>query len=194
VSALRFRALGLAYAWPYRLAHKPLCERFHRDVLHIGKLHLCRGCTALYAGLVLSAVALLVFRPDLATIATLLGAIGVTCVIGSHPALHGRWPRPVRDALRFGTGALPPLALALIATGAPALGASALVALAVLYVVYARARSRRKARACEGCPELATAGVCSGFQLQAVAMRAYDERCAAELGASGFVPTLPGRR
>ena len=37
-------------------------------------------------------------------------------------------------------------------------------------------------------------GVCSGFQRQAVAMRAYDERCAAELGASGFVPPLPSRR
>lgn len=61
-------------------------------------------------------------------------------------------------------------------------------------MAYARVRSRHKARACEGCPELGTDGVCSGFQLQAAAMRAYDERCAGLLGADVFVPPIPGGR
>lgn len=191
---LRLRLLWLAYAWPFRWAHKPLCDRFHEGVLHVGRLHLCRGCTLLYSGLGASAAALATLRPDSATVAGLLAVVGTVCALGSHPALHGRWPRPVRDGLRFATGALPAFAVALFATGAPALGALAALGLAVLYVAYARARSGRKARACDGCPELGTDGVCSGFQLQAAAMRAYDVRCAALLGAGGSVPPIPGGR
>lgn len=192
--SVTLRLLWLAYAWPFRFAHKPLCDRFHGDVLHVGRLNVCRGCTFLYAGLVAGIAALATLRPDSTTVAAILAALAALCAIGSHPARHGRWPRPVRDALRFASGALPSLAGALFVAGAPLLGALALVGLAGLYVAYARARSGIKARACDGCPELGAECVCSGFRLQAAAMRAYDERCTAELGARGFVPTLPGRR
>ena len=46
------------HAWTFDWAHKPLCERFGADVVRLGRLHLCRGCLALRAGVLLGAVTL----------------------------------------------------------------------------------------------------------------------------------------
>ena len=35
--------LWLRHSWTFNWAHKPLCERYARDVLRIGRFHVCRS-------------------------------------------------------------------------------------------------------------------------------------------------------
>ncbi len=191
--SLNQRASWWRHAWPYRWAHKPLCERFSADVLRLGRLSLCRSCSALWAGLGLTALLSWnqAIQPEAAPRA--LSVLLPTVAVFSHPALHSRWPRLVRDLLRGMAGAS--VALAALATlgGQLLEGLLALAALAAMMRLYTLQRAPRRARMCDGCPEALEAHTCSGFRQQAAATAAHELEMERDLIASGFVPPLPHR-
>lgn len=179
--------LWLKHAWFFNWAHKPLCEPYHEDVLRIGKLRLCRGCTMIKVGLAVALPLLLILQPTLPVlVAGFILGFAIAAAL-SHPALHSRWPRWGKDALRFLAGACAAHVLALFLLGHLAMGTLAASACVGAYWLYARLRLPRRLERCESCAELGE-GICSGYARQAEAIRAWDEDCVSRLG-----PPLEGR-
>lgn len=179
------------HAWPYRWAHKPLCERFTHDVVRLGRLNLCRGCLALWSGVLGAGALAFAGIPTAKTAALILTILLPTVAILSHPSLHARWPRPVRDLLRASAGAAVPLALQALARGRPIEGLAAIGALGGVVALHRMRRAPQRAAMCDGCPELDRPGICSGYRLQARATTAHERRMEENLIASGYVPQLP---
>ena len=175
------------HAWSFEWAHHPLCERFERDVLKPGKLHLCRSCTALWLGVLVGIVAVLAAGLGSIAHGWLLALVGPAVAVASWPRIHHHLPRAGKDLARFATGLLPPAAIAL-ALGSPLVG-GAVIALGVsAYFGFARLRSRERSRRCDGCPEALAGGICSGYAVQANAVRAWEERLAADYLARRPLP------
>ena len=172
--ALAHKLLWWRHSWFFNWAHKPLCLPYREDVLLLGRLRLCRGCTALWSG-VLIAGPLLVTVVKSNALAMTFGALFAGVVVLSHPRRHSRWPRPLRDVLRIGAGSLPGLALGMSWTGDRWPGIAALALLASVYVGYAKLRAPDRLHKCASCPELG-AGICSGYSVQAEAVRAWEDR------------------
>jgi hypothetical protein len=201
---VRLRLLWLRHAWSFHWAHKPLCERFSRDVLRVGRLRVCRSCTFAWAG-VLAGLGL----PPLALTGTSLeagmyiAAVVVTIALSSM-TVYSRVPRTGRDVLRFAGGALVPAGVWVAALASPVWGALGLAALLVSWRVYSRAREGGKARACDGCAEVGAGRrsgsfggparpnrrgrVCSGFVEQAEHVRAFEREATELVLSSGFAP------
>lgn len=189
---LRVRLLWLKHAWSFNWAHKPLCERFRENVLRIGPLRVCRSCTCVYAGVGLAGGTLLMTMPGVrAWMLAVLVALLATVFAGSMPRVYGTLPRLLRDALRFGAGALFALATYVGLAGSPVAGLAALSLIYAFWRVYFSRRARRKLRECDGCPELCADRICSGFAAQAEHVRAY-QREATELLYSNGGAALPG--
>jgi len=174
---LRLKWLWLAHAYPFHFAHKPLCDRFRHDVLRVGHIAVCRSCTMAYTGLIAGGLLCWWLHPAAATWAPwwLLAAGGLTVAM-SHPRWYGRWPRTVRDLLRFSMGSLIALSGYLLLAQQIAVGLAAAVVLAWFWRSYYRKRGGRKAAACGGCPELEQGRICPGYERQAVLIRQYEEK------------------
>ncbi len=196
------KLLWWRHTWFFHWAHKPLCAAHAQDVLRVGRLHLCRSCSVLWAGLALSAVLLCRVAPPLPALLLGFTLTFHVAAIGSHPALHPRWPRRVRDALRATGGVALGHALALLFLGHLYFALGAGLLLAVTYSVYVRLRRGELRAAEEGpsgqgqgrppgpcvtCSE-AGAGVCSGYTRQAQAIRAWEQSCSSRIMKSGFRP------
>lgn len=186
----------LRHDWPVRWAHHPLCARHAGETWRIGRLHLCRGCTALAVGVLGGATTVLATGGDWSLWA-LLG-LAPPIVLLSWPPRYRRLPRASRDLLRVGAGLL--AALALWATWRfPTLAWPALPLLLLHWRWFARVRARLQARACDGCPELGAGGVCSGYALQAACVRALEAQIERDLavplaGEGPLPPWLEMRR
>lgn len=161
------------HAWFFNWAHKPLCEPYREDVLRLGQLRLCRGCSALWFGALITGPLLLALSPR-PLWSAIFAALFMTSAALSHPSLHSKWPRAVRDALRVATGCLPTLAVGMLARGHPLVGAGALTLLAGTYLLYRQLRKPRGLHKCESCPESGQ-GICSGYAVQAQAIRVWEE-------------------
>jgi hypothetical protein len=169
----------LRHDWPVRWAHHPLCARHANETWRLGPLHLCRGCISLASGLL--GAALVVAFVGGSWCLSALAALAPPLLILSWPPRYRRLPRPLRDILRIGAGAL--LVLAFWTTWQFPLQAwPVLPLLFALWRVYAHRRARLQARACDGCPEFGAGGVCSGYALHAARMRAYEAEIEASLG------------
>lgn len=186
--ALRVKWLWLRHAYTFNWAHKPLCERFKKDVLRVGGLYLCRSCTCAYAGLAGGAVIALAAPLSDALWLALFPSILVAVLGFSVPPLYKRLPRRVRDILRFQAGALIPLALHVCISIQFWVGAVGLAAILAFWCLYFRLRKIRKLCECDGCPELGSGDICSGFALQAGHVRRYESEATDLLLHSGFVP------
>ena len=181
-------------AWPYRFAHKPLCSRFHSDVLHVGRLNLCRSCACFHLGWVTTLAVLGLTSPAAGASLIALG-LSLTAVVAlSHPARHAGLERRTKDVLRALAGACPALAIGLVWSGHPRLGSALLVGLIALAFGWRRARASHRAQMCDGCPELLEQRICSGFRAQAEAVQAHERRVEDALLKSGFRPDVPSRR
>ena len=81
----------------------------------------------------------------------------------------------MRDVLRFLLGFCFSLGFAL-AFDAQVVGIIGLVSMFVLWKILMKNRAKRKLHDCDGCPELKSESICSGFQAQAQASRLYEEQ------------------
>ncbi len=189
---LAWQWLWLSYVYPFYFAHKPLCERFRRDVLRIGHVHVCRSCTLVYAGIGSVAVLCWLFRAALQETAVELVLVlaGVTLAL-SFPAWYKYWPRPMRDVLRFALGGLIALCGFLLVSGHFVVGLAAAAGLLATWKAFMALRNRRSARRCDGCPRLSAERtrlsakrICPGYALQASMIRRYEEAATELLAAS----------
>jgi len=188
-SWLAWKRLWLSHVYPFYWAHKPLCQRFRRDVLRLGRVHVCRSCTMVYAGAALGAVLCGVFRQPLWDVAPALWAAmaGITLVF-SFPLWYKRWPRPMRDLLRAMLGGTIALCGYLLLSGAWLPGLVGTAVLAASWQAYRGVRERFRRQACAGCPELRDGEICPGFALQAERIRQYEQQATERLIAGGYVP------
>ncbi len=166
------KILWWRHTWFFEWAHKPLCQPYSSDVLRLGRLHLCRGCTALWFG-ALALGPLIVLGTNSLDWAWLLPVSLVSTFTLSHPALYPRWSRGLKDLIRLAAGCLPIFCIAMLLGGAPLQGGAGLVLIAGAYLTYRHMRTERRLLECERCPELNT-GVCSGYALQAEAIRSWE--------------------
>jgi len=145
----------------HRFAHHPLCDRYAGEIVRVGKLRLCRGCTfAIAGGLAGGFVGLAIGG------STLAAAIAVACSTSlllatlwskRRKRIPKTWTRLVPAglyalAITCGVLAASPLGIAL------AVAAAAIVGL--VRVLYGRRGADRTP--CTTCPELGRSP-CSGF-------------------------------
>lgn len=171
---LRERWNWLGHSWWFQWAHKPLCDAYREDVLRLGRLRLCRGCSALWFGVLAGGAWVSAAPLESGTTTTLFVALYLVCAALSHPTMHSRWPRFVRDGLRAASGLLLPLAFGVAIRGELLLGSVLTAVLVATYFGYAKLRSPRRLAKCSDCPELGL-GICSGYAVQGTAIRAWEE-------------------
>ncbi|MEM7131810.1 MAG: hypothetical protein AAF702_36185 [Chloroflexota bacterium] len=184
----KLKWLWLRHSYSFRWAHKPLCQRFSEDVLTVGHVHLCRSCTFLWLGGFIGLLGCLLVPPlrnDILWISPL--SLFATLLL-SAPGVYKKWPRWVRDGLRFSLGAALPLWLCLMLMGYYLLGAATVVVGLGVWFLYSQNRKKRKMQACESCPEYGQPQVCSGCTLQASQIRLYETKATQLYLESGQSP------
>ena len=181
-TAIVLKGLWLAHVYPFNWAHKPLCERFRRDVIRVGHVHLCRSCFLVYASIAIT-LALAAWNPVWlqAGAVWIFTALGTTTIAFSMPHWYKRWPRVMRDVLRYSMGATMVLCGYVLATGHFVAGIAGTVALITFWRFYLALRRGRRLASCDGCLELGSHGICSGYRWQAQCTRAYEEKATAWL-------------
>lgn len=174
---LALKRLWLIHTYPFHWAHKPLCARFRRDVVHVGRVHLCRSCLLAYTGIAI-AIAAWVWNPAWLRAHGLLSfsVLATATVILSLPLWYKRWPRPMRDLLRFSMGLAIPLCGYVLLNLHFITGVVGAVGLAAFWRVYLALRRRRRLESCAGCLELGPQSICSGYRQQAEYLRAYEQQ------------------
>ena len=191
----RLKYLWLLHACPFIWAHKPLCGRFEKEVLKVGRFYLCRSCTCVYIGIV-AGLGVGFLWPETAAASShhILAFLVFPVLALSMPPFYKRIHRIGRDALRFSLGfTLPWVGFALWNGQAFHAGVACLL-LTTGWLAYKRKRAFSKSHECDGCPELGNQRVCSGFELQAERIRCYERQATELVIRSGFVPRLPSRR
>ncbi|MCP4711311.1 MAG: hypothetical protein GY869_22045 [Planctomycetes bacterium] len=183
--------LWVKHSYRFNWAHKPLCERFRGEYIKIGGVCLCRSCTLVYLAIFFGGLFGVVFHEFLRDVgvAAFIGCGAVTLVF-SYPRWYKRWPRLVRDGLRFMLGISIALCGYLLLYGNPVVGLVGGVLLFGLWKVYMRLRNRRKGYACEGCNDLKKSEVCPGYTWQAEFLRQYEQQATEYVVRRGYVPQL----
>lgn len=185
---LRLKGLWLKWSFPFLWAHKPLCDRFAEDRIRLGGIHLCRSCLCAYGGLFLGVGLALLAPLQGPGVLIAYGAVLPSVLLLSWPTLYKKWPRSVRDLLRCAGGALIPVSAALCLSPHFWAGLPGLLLIAAFWIAYFRQRKRRKLKACNGCAELGTDRICSGFALQAERIRRYEREATELVMRGGYVP------
>ena len=184
-TAMHLKWLWLKWSWPFRWAHKPLCDRFRHDVLRLGRLHVCRSCVCIYSGM-LAAVLTFSLAGSVVSTAWPILAAGLLASVGfSYPGWYRRWSRPVRDALRFGAGFFCVLGFLLTVDAHWPTGNGLGLLLVACWLYFFRVRGGIKSSACDGCAEVGCHSVCSGYQFQAELARGFEEE-ASDLASRRF--------
>lgn len=187
--SLYLRWLWWKHTWTFQAAHKPLCGRFHQDVLRLGPLRLCRSCAAMYGAfaLTLAVAAITGVRAVVFPGAVILASTLAVAIL-SAPRLYHHSPRLARDLLRSASGFLAAQGLALLATSSWLYGTGTLTQLLSAWFIYHRMEreTRCEEDLCAGCAEYGGDGVCSGYRYQAACLRAYED------GATTWLERQPG--
>jgi hypothetical protein len=163
-----------------RLENDPLCSRHGHESWRFGRLHLCRGCLSLAAGLLSATAAVWILGPAWCVWALTWMLLPVLAL--SWPRWYRELPRSLRDLLRVGLGVLIVATTAVVATE-PTYAWPLLPLSVWLWWRFRRARVQVLARRCDGCPELGR-GVCSGYTLHAQAARAISAELEARIEAA----------
>lgn len=166
--------LWLRHSYRFRWAHRPLCERFRAGVLRLGRIHLCRSCVCVYAGLAGGLASCSYFAALRESPTSWLLGLMVPTVVLSAPHRYMRLPRPLRDLLRFGMGFCISLCGCVVLWGSSLVAVGCVGVLFLFWRMYFVQRRKRKADACRGCPEYGQASICTGCRTQADAVRAYE--------------------
>lgn len=95
-------------------------------------------------------------------------------MILSWEGFYKRIPIMLRGVVRFCLGIVLSASALMLLSSLWWAGTIGLLILAITYRLYINRRKVRKAEACEGCAELTSGGVCSGFELQAEKLRELE--------------------
>lgn len=192
MNALAVRLLHMRHDWPVRWAHHPLCQRHAHETWRIGRLHLCKGCVSLAAGLIAGSSAVLAFGGAWCVVALLL-LMPITFGL-SWPAIYQHLPRWSRNLLRFSAGFSITLAAWTLANH-PAIAWPLLPLYAGLWCAFRQSRRRVQASRCNGCPELGRNAICSGYTRHATASRAIETALEARMAIRlfGVDGAMPGK-
>lgn len=161
----------MKHFWAVRFSHAPLCTRFQESSVEIYGTHLCRSCLAVYSGILAAPPLLLA---DTRAYSSLLFVFLLGSVLNSFPNLHARRSRRQKDLGRFALGFSAALPLIFAFHGSLALALVSLCILVGSNLWLRRWRSARALRACDGCVELGSGSVCSGFTLHANLHRNFE--------------------
>ncbi|MFW9993872.1 MAG: hypothetical protein ACFFD4_17640 [Candidatus Odinarchaeota archaeon] len=163
--------------WMFRFAHHPLCERFNDHVWQIGHIFICQGCTLVLLGVLAGTSFFLLSGASLKAFEWLI--IGLICFIFPSTVellnIKTRWVKRItRWVIGCGLGSF---FWILITISDLLVLFTASIILIVGFYLFRKVRVLRSYHGdrCEGCPELARGGVCSGLQHEAEAMRKYSE-------------------
>jgi len=158
-------------------AHHPLCHRYAGEVLTLGRVRVCKGCTLLAVGVVVGVpVGCLV--PALSV--TNLALVALAALAWALAVFLGPGLRPLG---KLGTRFLPATAAAFLAVQGLrvrqpwGLALVAVIAVAVPLIVRVYRRRGPHRAACEACPER-DQRLCSGFRLQYRRERAFQRLAA----------------
>ncbi len=191
---LHIKRLWLGHAWTFNWAHKPLCARFQEDVVRIGRAYICRSCLLVYTGLVMGIVLLLAVGAPLSYPIVCGGAtLVVATVVLSAPMWYKKWPRRMRDILRFASGLSISFCLSLLFTGHVAIGIIGTALMLAFWKLYFHLRGGRKRQACDGCQQLEIGQICAGFAYQAEHIRRYEQAATEYLLAEGGISLPTGK-
>lgn len=183
------RLAGGAHAF-HRFAHHPLCDAYRSEILRIGHLRVCRGCSLAGLGGGLGSLAgCLLPRMPLQPLFLLL-ALGIagTLALIALPRVRslGKWITRLLPVALFGFL----LVQGLRRVDGPGfcLAGSVLASLGIAHALYRRRGPWR--RPCRTCPER-EASPCAGFQLQMRRERAF-QRLAGRMLAKASVDLPAG--
>lgn len=159
--------------YPVIFAHKPLCSNYEQDVLHFGKVFLCRSCAFLYTGMLSSALIFFFDKKMLFDIKIYAFFILLLVLILSFPTFYESYYRKVKDILRFLTGFFMIYFLVLLFNDL-ILGLTGLSVLLIFWWIYKKLRPENQL--CESCEEFQEKKICSGFILQADYANQFEEK------------------
>lgn len=178
----------IKHYWKFIFAHKPLCSRFHKEVLNIGKIYICRSCFLAYLGMVLS-IPFFLFSP-LPYLLEIYVAILMVTLILSYPSHYKKLHRSIRDVLRFYMGILLSCTAYLIMSQHIIIGLLGAVILFIFWKYYLFVRKSRKLNACNNCSELDQNKICSGFEKQAASIRKFEKEASEWKISTGYIPNI----
>lgn len=173
---LWLKVLWLRYSFWFRWSHKPLCQRFHHDTVKIGTVYLCRGCTFLYAGIIITLLAAYPFSALTVWLPFLIIILSFLILPASYPPLYQPLPRIIKDILRLMLGSMVSLCILSVLAGQWITGPAMMSVLILYRRQINQVRMKIKQNACQGCPELDGRHICSGYRMQADASLLYERQ------------------
>lgn len=174
VNRIRAKLHWWKFSYPFLLAHKPLCSRFKNDVLKLGHIHLCRSCTFLYSGLIVSLILLFVISPSSKVFAVVDTVLLITTLVGSSPWFYWKTNRIIRDMLRCSLGYILAASIYFLSAGIWVGFIVHILLFTGWFFYYRKKRAERKSVQCDGCAEQNCNSVCSGYKVQADYIRKYE--------------------
>lgn len=166
--------LWLRHSYKFRWAHRPLCSHFSEGIIRIGNVRLCRSCVCAYCGIISCAMSCLIFSAMRELAASLLIGVMVPTIGFSMPPLYKRCSRLVRDLLRFCMGCCCSLCFFVMLIGNILTFVICASVLLLFWRIYFIIRRQRRIKACNNCVEFRQEKICTGCQLQADTIRAYE--------------------
>lgn len=186
---LSLKILWLKKTSYFLWAHKPLCKLYREDVLKIKGIYLCRSCLFVYLGGVLGLILALflhLFQPGYSH--AVLIVLTFTVLPLSSPKFYKGLSRRWRDLIRLTAGILIIFIFSTVVEGHFFLVLIILLISSLFWKMYYRQRAKRKIEFCSTCAEHATAGICSGYQLQAASIREYEQEATDFILRTGYTP------
>ncbi|MCA8987499.1 MAG: hypothetical protein KDA78_07655 [Planctomycetaceae bacterium] len=160
----------------FRWSHKPLCQHYHQEVLHLGPYHLCRSCTLLIAGLLTGGLTGFLLASHSTQVLLWGGLIWLPVLLFSWPESYRNRSRFQRDFLRSSAGVLAGLLLSTSWLHSLLVGVSFTVLLLILRAVYLSRRSHlHTTDRCLTCPDYHETEVCPGFEKQSLVALEFEE-------------------
>lgn len=196
---ITLRFLKFRYTYKVMFAHKPLCERFRKNVIKVGNLYICRGCSFIYLGLISSSILLVLFHNINVKIRTyntsnLINTAGILLtfitVLFSYPKIYRKLNRVICDLIRFSLGSI------IVCNVYFALFYRCLINISILIILYiikknfVKLRAETKLTSCNGCIELNTGGICSGYIIQSEYIRKFEEEATNYLMSISYIPKI----
>lgn len=166
--------LYLKYFHKFIFLHKPLCKRFEDHTIKIFGFYVCKSCSLLYIGFLISLIFIYLSQIFYFGIYTyILMFCTILTFILSAPKIYKNFNHTTKNFLRFFDGFFAGYVLISTFKLNILLGILSIICLFTLKHIY---NKQRKARdLCKDCPQLNTGKTCDGYKLQNQALLKIDE-------------------